>query len=372
LALGALAAYSRAALRRLWNFQTLYNESVIVRNFRDNNGGRLLQLGVSHRVIRCKGTTVAPLQEHTGSPVAPPATFQWKGAHFNTEHFMRETWKTGLLVLKVDGVQSARVLFERYRLGNDVNSRCMSWSVGKSILSTLFGVACSEGLIGDINVKTVTDYLPQLQGTAYEGVRLKDIKFGEEYSSPFSDINRMGYSLAFGWSIESFIKSLKKRDHEPGTYNNYVSMDSQVLGLVLAQVVRARGYTLSSYLEEKIWSKAGFQANATWWLDNDKDQMELAIGTLGITTRDYARFGWLFLNGGLSPATGDRLIAEEWVRASTTAGRAPPPAGAQRKRRKGLPVLWLRLPMVASSWRRCPFRSLRGSWRLHGICTCSR
>jgi len=203
-------------------------------------------------------------------------------------------------------------------------------------------------------------------------VRLKDIKFGEEYSSPFSDINRMGYSLAFGWSIESFIKSLKKRDHEPGTYNNYVSMDSQVLGLVLAQVVRARGYTLSSYLEEKIWSKAGFQANATWWLDNDKDQMELAIGTLGITTRDYARFGWLFLNGGLSPATGDRLIAEEWVRASTTAGRAPPPAGAQRKRRKGLPVLWLRLPMVASSWRRCPFRSLRGSWRLHGICTCSR
>ena len=239
---------------------------------------------------------------------------------------MRETWTTGLLVLKVDGVQSARVLFERYRLGNDVNSRCMSWSVGKSILSALFGVACSEGLIGDINVKTVTDYLPQLQGTAYEGVRLNDIlqmssgiKFGEEYSSPFSDINRMGYSLAFGWSIESFIKSLKKRDHEPGTYNNYVSMDSQVLGLVLAQVVRARGYTLSSYLEEKIWSKAGFQANATWWLDNDKDQMELAIGTLGITTRDYARFGWLFLNGGLSPATGDRLIAEEWVRASTTA-----------------------------------------------------
>jgi CubicO group peptidase (beta-lactamase class C family) len=98
-------------------------------------------------------------------------------------------------------------------------------------------------------------------------------------------------------------------------------MDAQVLGLVLTYALRKRGNTLSSYLEEKIWSKGGFQADATWWLDNDKNQMEMAIGTLGITTRDYARFGWLYLNGGLSPFNGERLIPEKWIHDSTHADR---------------------------------------------------
>jgi len=327
-AIGAtgLAFYCRASIRRLYNFIRLFDKNCIVRNFRDNNGGRLLNLGLPYRVIHANLREVAGFEKSSGPPLTLPQSFEFRGATVNTEEWLEETWTTGLLVLKVNDIQRAQVLLERYHLGNDQDSRAMSWSVGKSVVSALFGVACAEGVIGDIGIQTVTDHVPQLKGTAYDGVLLKHVlqmssglHFDEAYSDPASDINMMGYYLACGWSIEQFVRRLKKRDHEPGTFHHYVSMDAQVLGLVLTAALRTRGHTLSSYLEAKIWSKGGFQADATWWLDNDATQMELAIGSLGITTRDSARFGWLYLNGGLSPSSGERLIPEQWIHDSTHA-----------------------------------------------------
>ena len=65
----------------------------------------------------------------------------------------------------------------------------------------------------------------------------------------------------------------------------------------------------------------GFESDATWCLDNDVDRMELAFGVLGATARDYARFGWLLLNKGLSPATGERVVSEAWVEARAADAR---------------------------------------------------
>jgi len=64
---------------------------------------------------------------------------------------------------------------------------------------------------------------------------------------------RQGYTLAFGWSIDDFVKSLTKRGREPGTFNHYVSMDTQVLAMVLKRATNST--TLTSYLESRMWSK---------------------------------------------------------------------------------------------------------------------
>lgn len=68
----------------------------------------------------------------------------------------------------------------------------------------------------------------------YDGVPLKavlqmssGVKFDEDYDSFFSDINRMGRSLALGTSVQSFAASLT-RESPPGTSCKYVSMDTQV------------------------------------------------------------------------------------------------------------------------------------------------
>jgi CubicO group peptidase (beta-lactamase class C family) len=141
------------------------------------------------------------------------------------------------------------------------------------------------------------------------------IAFDEDYFHPFSDINMMGYTLALGRSMDTFVASLKAAC-KPGVRNHYVSMDTQVLAMILMRATRQR---LSNFAEEHLWSKVGFESDATWLLDNAADRTELAFGILGVTTRDWARFGWLYLNGGVSPSLGTRILSEDWVRASLAA-----------------------------------------------------
>ena len=79
----------------------------------------------------------------------------------------------------------------------------------------------------------------------------------------------------------------------PGSYDRYVSMDTQVLGMLLALTT---GESISKYLETRIWKKLGMECDAYWIVDDDG--MEMAFFGLNVTLRDYARFGRLYLRGG--------------------------------------------------------------------------
>jgi CubicO group peptidase (beta-lactamase class C family) len=136
------------------------------------------------------------------------------------------------------------------------------------------------------------------------------VRFDEDYAEFHSDINRMGRTIALGNSINEFAASLKS-ERKPGEYHHYVSMDTQVLGMVLQQTT---GMTPAAYLEEKIWKKIGMQSNAKWLVDDYG--MELVFGTLNVTLRDYARFGRLFMNQG--NWSGEQIVPAQWVKDSTT------------------------------------------------------
>lgn len=77
---------------------------------------------------------------------------------------------------------------------------------------------------------------------------------------------------------------------------------------------------ITRYLEEKLWKRAGFESDCHWLVEKSSyaERCELAFGTLNATTRDYARFGWLYVNKGLSPLDGSRLIDEKWINESVT------------------------------------------------------
>ena len=99
---------------------------------------------------------------------------------------------SGLLVLK-----NGRIALETYQLGNTERTRWMSMSVVKSITSTLIGAAIKDGHIASID-DPVTRYLPELAGSAYDGVTVRDVlqmasgvKWNETYTDPESDRRRM-------------------------------------------------------------------------------------------------------------------------------------------------------------------------------------
>ena len=310
------AIFLRGPLTRLYLVNTLFNEGRIVENFR-NMHERSFPFA---DIRRSNPASVAAFVEESGDL---PKTFVWNGTTFDLEKWMDDHWTTGIVVLKRVDTTTAKVVYESYRRGNTKDSKCVSWSMCKSFVSTAIGIASDKGMLSVEH--TVTDYVPELKDTGYENVRIKDIlqmssgvAFDEDYFNPFSDINLMGYTLAFGWSMDSFVAGLK-REQEPGTFNHYVSIDTQVLSMVLQG---ASGKSLSQFLETHVWSKVGFESDANILMDNANDRRELAFGILSVTTRDYARFGWLWLNGGRSPVNGEQVVSEEWVRDATTADGA--------------------------------------------------
>ncbi|MEM7741262.1 MAG: serine hydrolase [Pseudomonadota bacterium] len=252
-----------------------------------------------------------PFQFPDGAKVELPSSFVYSGQTIDTDVFLSETDTAALLV-----IDDGQVRFERYSLTGGRDVPWISMSVAKSFISALVGIAVSEGLIGSID-EDITSYVPELAGSAYDGVRIKDIlqmssgaRWNEDYSDPNSDIARFGQIFALGGSLDEFAGTLE-RAREPGTFNLYNSTDTHVLGMML---VRATGQTISHYMEEKLWRPMGSESDGYWLLDGEG--MEMAFGGMTATARDYAKIGELYrLKGVLN---GQQIVPTEWVAASVT------------------------------------------------------
>ena len=289
-------------IARLYHLANLYNEDSIDRNF--INIDKIFS--VSEPIPASDNSYTFPRRDFV-----LPETFFFDGEQRLLSEELEHYKTDGLIVL-----HNGNLLYENYWNNNSANSKHIAFSVTKSFVSALVGIALDEGLIDNIE-DPITKYLPDFKGTGYEGVRIKDIlqmssgvDFNEDYADPKSDINRFGRATARGSSFRDFAKSLE-RGREPGTYHHYVSIDTQVLGFLLAEVT---GMPLKEYLYKKIWNKIGMEDDAFFIVDNNG--VEMALGGLNATLRDYAKFGELYLNRG--KWNGEQVVPASWVDASHT------------------------------------------------------
>ena len=288
--------------RRLWRALFLFHEETIVENFLNMN-----------RYFPTSGVrrSAEPYHFQYGEPIELPKQFSWNGRAYDSAEWLRYTGTNGLLILKND-----HIIFEQYYQGHSETTRHISWSVAKSFVSALFGIAVERGFVRSIE-ETVTDYLPEMRGTGYDGVRIKDVlqmssgvRFNEDYGDFKSDINRFGRVMALGGSFAKFAASLEN-ERPPGTFLHYVSIDTQVLGMIL---MRVTDMSLSALLEQWLWRPLGMEHDAYWLTDSEG--MEMALGGLNATLRDYAKFGRLYLHKG--NWNGQQIVPTDWVQASVT------------------------------------------------------
>jgi len=242
------------------------------------------------------------------SPKRLPLFFTYGSRPMITDLFLTRTGTLGLLVIKDN-----KIVFERYYNGSNNKTKFISWSVAKSITSALVGIAISQGYISSVD-DLASDYAPELLNTAYRNVSIKDllqmssgVSFEEYYTSLDADIVTLFLSL--GGSFEKYILSMTETSHPVGTYRQYKSSDTQVLAMVLN---RATGQSLSSYMETNLWNPIGAESSAIWL--TDRHGVEAAFCGVGATLRDYAKFGLLYLHGGL--LRNRQILPTQWVSAS--------------------------------------------------------
>lgn len=250
-----------------------------------------------------------------------PEGFTFDGGQRSLADLLRASETTGLLVAR-DGV----ILHEAYFQGYDERSLATSFSVAKSITSALVGIAVERGQIETID-DAISDYVPELIGSGYEGVAIRDVltmssgvDFSEDYTRLRSDVMQLPLRLfVLRRSVADVLRRLP-REREPGGEPRYASSDALALGLLLS---RATGSGAAEFLQEAIWRPAGMEADAAW--GTDLYGQELTYAFFGATLRDYARFGRLYLNEG---RRDDRqVVSAAWVAASledaTSVGREP-------------------------------------------------
>lgn len=240
-----------------------------------------------------------------------PTTFNHSDETYNTLKYIDSSFTQGFLWIQNDTIQ-----YENYWKGQKENIKHISWSMSKSYVSALFGIAINEGYIKSID-QTVDEYLPELKNSGYNGVKIKDvlqmasgIGFNEDYSDPKADINVYWNGFVSGKSQDKFASTLLNQN-PPGTYNHYVSINTHVLAMI---IVKATGRSLTDYLQEKIWKPIGTEYDAYWLVDGDG--MEMALGGLNACLRDYAKLGRLYLNKG--KYNGVQIIPEKWIENSVT------------------------------------------------------
>jgi len=235
-----------------------------------------------------------------------------------------ETYTDGFLVL-----HHGAIVYERYFNGMTARTLHLSQSMAKSITGTLAGILAGRDLLEV--AAPVTQYLPELENTAWRGATLQQVldmttgvQFNEEYTNPYSEIGQC--DVASGWKpvpsgsdpkfrwpqhIWELIMSLRKSTRPHGEVFEYRSIETDVLAFCMERIT---GKRLPQLVSEEIWQKVGMDESANFTVD--PAGYALADGGFNATLRDYARFAQLYLDNG------GGIIPPQWIEATRNGNHA--------------------------------------------------
>ena len=238
-----------------------------------------------------------------------PKELHLKDKSYPFEQYLKDNKTVAFLVIQNDTIQ-----YEKYWGKHDENSIVPSFSMAKSITSILIGCAIDDKLIQSVN-EPITNYIPELKENGFDKVTIEHLlqmtsglDFNESYTNPFGD----AATFYYGTNLRKAINKMKLKT-EPGKQFEYVSGNTQLLGLVLERALKEK--TITSYLEEKIWKPLEMEFDASWSLDRKKEGLEKTFCCINARARDYAKIGRLYLNKG--KWNGKQIVSEDWVTQST-------------------------------------------------------
>jgi CubicO group peptidase (beta-lactamase class C family) len=249
----------------------------------------------------------------------PALRYEFEGEPRTIDDYLVRNPVTGLLVARGD-----TILVERYQYGRNDRHRFTSWSMAKTVTAMLMGIAIAEGRIRSVD-DAAAAYVPALKGTEYGMTSLRDllqmssgVRFTETYAGP-DDAATLAADTHRQWGAGGMkaVTQLNQRAVPSGTRFSYSSAETQVLGLVLRGAV---GRPVADYMQEKIWTPIGAEADASWLID--RSGQEATFCCINAVLRDYARLGLLLAHQGHWRER--QVIPTDWIKAATSVAPEQP------------------------------------------------
>lgn len=228
------------------------------------------------------------------------------------------TYTDGFLVLK-----HGHILAESYRNGLTSEQPHLLMSISKSIMGTLAGILVGRGELEP--GKLVTDYVPEMKGTVYDGATVRhlldmsvDDPLAREALKSTAGSTREYEAVdeAGGWlpatknsapGLRAYLTGLHRPHGKNGKEFLYLDQSAILIGWVME---RAAGKDLSEMLSEDLWAKLGADQDAYMLLDHH--QQAYSSAGFNATLRDLGRFGEMMAQGGRY--NGRQIVPESWVR----------------------------------------------------------
>lgn len=237
------------------------------------------------------------------------------GASMDATDFAAKFNRTGLLIAR-----EGEIWHEQYRFKRTAEMRFFGWSMTKSVLGLLAGIALAQNKIRSIDDR-IDAYLPQLVGHAFADITLRNllnmtsgVNICEAFCAPSNGFERYGYSQ-IGTSprrgqgtdqIQGILDFKWGRNEPQGQRFNYTEINPVLVAWVLETVYQQPLHLIT---EQQLWQPMGAAADATWLTDSKG--FTFAGAGISATLRDWARVGLLVANEGRF--NGAQIVPRAWI-----------------------------------------------------------
>ncbi len=272
-------------------------------------------------------------------------TLDWAFSEPLPEHPMR----TRAVMVLYDG----QIIAERYAPGYSKETRFLGWSMTKSVTSALIGVLVREGRLDIYQPAAVPEWKtpgdPRGNITVDQLLRMSSgLSFQEEYEEhPDSDAGFMYFTVH---DMAAFA-ARKHLENKPDEKFHYSSGTTMLLSRIIRETLNGPSCEYRTFPRRALFNKLGMRSAI---IECDPSGTLVGAGFMYATARDWARFGLLYDNDGVS--NGERILPEGWVQYSHAATPSSPGYGAQ---------FWLNGNEKAQWLSNCP-RDLYSTWGHEG------
>jgi CubicO group peptidase (beta-lactamase class C family) len=251
-------------------------------------------------------TTFSPWQNTNGENIA---TVNYDGANIAFSDFLQLTHTNAFLVIR-----NGKISYENYFNGKIQSSRLPSYSVAKTMTSLVIGQLIERQKIKESD--TFVSFYPEFKsGSSFDKVTVRnllDMNSGIGVSDNYpTGPSGWGVAIAQMYAttdMKWFVQNNRKMREEPGTFPEYRSVNTQLLGMIAQKVT---GQLLADYFTANIWQAVGADFDATWNVDRTGG-FEKAFCCFNAAARDYARIGVAVMN------QNSKIISSEWAKRIST------------------------------------------------------